>query len=85
MEEQPAPIIRMLPTDYIDQMRSDAFMRKMGNTMVPGLHPTRRETKQWMDDHKRYWDTITAAIDRDYNERGIRQWRYWGLPTPDGW
>ena len=44
-----------------------AGMRKMGNTMVPGLHPTRRETKQWMDDHKRYWDTITAAIDRDYN------------------
>ena len=62
-----------------------AGMRKMGNTMVPGLHPTRRETKQWMDDHKRYWDTITAAIDRDYNERGIRQWRYWGMPTPDGW
>ena len=38
-----------------------AGMRKLGNTLVTGLHPTRKDSKSWMDEHKRYWETISAA------------------------
>ena len=41
-------------------------MRKLGNTLVPGLHPTRRETKNWMDEHKRQWGALKFESRRPY-------------------